>query len=294
MTSGDREARPEAAPSNPETDRYRVEALAKGLRVLHSFTEQMPEGRLFDIAAATGLSASTAYRMLVTLESEGYVERTDDDRYRPGAAVLRLGFSALRSLDVVTLARPLLRRLAETTNETVNLGKLAGDQVLYLIRIRNRDLVTATVDVGSLLPAPSTSMGKLLLAAVPDDELDAAVSPAALAAGRGPNAIRDLGELRRHLDMVRGCGWALQDEEVEYGLRSLAVPVLGQDTTVAAINLAVQASQWSVEDLVAAMLPPAVRAATELSQLLGFEGQYPVSVASDGPQFIPFRAEGAH
>ena len=111
-------------------------------------------------------------------------------------AVLLLGSAALRGSSLVQLSEQPLRRLAEETGETVNLGVLVGDQVLYLARLRNSDLVTANIQVGSTLPAPYTSMGKLLLAYLTDAELRATLANHDFAAQAGPNAASSLDDLR--------------------------------------------------------------------------------------------------
>ena len=156
------------APDKPE---YRVEALAKGLRILTLFDEQRPCWRVTDLAAAAGLPLPTVYRVVMTLTAEGYLDHLPNGDYRPGVKTLTLGTAALRSLDLVGVATPKLQRLGEATGETVNMAVLTGDRVLYLVRLRNSDLVTANIQVGSTLPAVTTSIGKLLLAHLNDDEL---------------------------------------------------------------------------------------------------------------------------
>src|SRR5258708_4237220 len=170
--SGERRRRPRApagasgaaADAQQSQPDYRVEALAKGLRVLSVFSERQPVWRITDIAAEASLPLPTAYRIVMTLASEGYLEHLPTGEYRPGVRVLTLGTAALRSLDLVELATPALQRLASSLGETVNMAVLTGDQVLYLVRLRNSDLVTANIRVGSRLPAVHTSIGKLLLA----------------------------------------------------------------------------------------------------------------------------------
>src|SRR6185436_6298648 len=210
-----------------EKPEYRVEALAKGLRLLSLFDEQRPTWRVSDLAASTGLPMPTVYRVVMTLTAEGYLDHLPGGEYRPGVRTLTLGSAALRSLDLVALAQPLLQRLGETTGETVNLAVLTGDRVLYLVRLRNSDLVTANIQVGSTLPAVTTSIGKLRLAHLDDDDLASRITPESVAAQHGPNAKVSLDELRTELDQIRQQGWAMQDEELAYGLRSVAGPVTG-------------------------------------------------------------------
>ena len=147
---------------------YRVGALAKGLRVLRLFDEQHPVWTVSDLAGETGFPLPTVYRLVMTLVGEGYLDQLPSGEYRPGVRTLTLGTSALRSLDLVGIATPLLQRLGADTGETVNLAVLVDDQILYLVRLRNTDLVTANIQVGSTLPAVRTSIGKLLLADLPE------------------------------------------------------------------------------------------------------------------------------
>src|SRR5580692_4732395 len=200
---------------------YRVEALAKGLRILSLFDEQRPTWRVSDLATAAGLPMPTVYRVVMTLASEGYLDHLPNGDYRPGVRTLTLGTAALRSLDLVAIATPRLTELGERTGETVNLAVLSGDRVLYLIRLRNSDLVTANIQVGSTLPAVHTSIGKLLLAYLDDDQRPAI----SFAANSGPNARMSLGELSGEFGEIRRQGWATQDEELAFGLRSVAAPV---------------------------------------------------------------------
>jgi IclR family pca regulon transcriptional regulator len=248
---------------------YRVEALAKGLRILSLFDEKRPTWRVSDLAAAAGLPMPTVYRVVMTLAAEGYLDHLPNGDYRPGVRTLTLGTAALRSLDLVAIATPRLRELGDRTGETVNLAVLSGDRVLYLIRLRNSDLVTANIQVGSTLPAVHTSIGKLLLAHLDDADLAARITDASFAANSGPNAKLSLAELREELTAIRAQGWAMQDEELAYGLRSVAAPVTSPDGRVlAGVNLAVQAQDWSSQRIVRELKPAVLTACADISALL--------------------------
>src|SRR5215831_18854014 len=199
-SSSSAELRPaSSAPESAEHPEYRIEALAKGLRILSLFNEHRPAWRVSDLATATGLPMPTVYRVVMTLASEGYLDHLPNGDYRPGVRTLTLGTAALRSLDLVEIATPKLQELGERTGETVNLAVLSGDRVLYLIRLRNSDLVTANIQVRSTLPAVHTSIGKLLLAPPVDRELRARVTAASFATNHGPNANESLAELKQEL-----------------------------------------------------------------------------------------------
>jgi IclR family transcriptional regulator, pca regulon regulatory protein len=252
---------------------YTVSALAKGLRVLSVFSEHRRELRLVEVAALTNLPVPTVFRLLKTLESEGYVEHLETGHFRPGPYVLSLGYAALQGQDVVEAARLPLKRLAEETAETVNLGTLVGTNVMYLARVKNTDLVTANVQVGSMLPAPCTSMGKLLLAFLPEDERDARLRLIDIGACQGPRAVRSMAQLRHQLTEARERGWALQDEEVAHGLRSISAPIRdGSGEVTAALNLAVQTSRWTRNELIDHFLEPLLSAAEQTSLRLGYVG----------------------
>jgi IclR family transcriptional regulator, pca regulon regulatory protein len=256
-------------PESPERPGYRVEALAKGLRILSLFDEQRPSWRISDLTAATGQPMPSVYRVVMTLTAEGYLDHLPSGEYRPGVRTLTLGMAALRSLDLVGIATPKLTDLGQRMGETVNLAVLTGDRVLYLIRLRNSDLVTANIQVGSTLPAVHTSIGKLLLAQLDDADLESRVTDASFSANSGPNAKLSLAELRAELRVIRDQGWAMQDEELAYGLRSVAGPVTAPDgRTVAGINLAVQARDWSTQRIVRELKPAVLEICAEISGLL--------------------------
>jgi len=262
----------ERAPDRAETHErpeYRVEALAKGLRILSLFNEQRPSWRVSDLAAAAGLPMPTVYRVVMTLASEGYLDHLPSGDYRPGVRTLTLGTAALRSLDLVGIATPKLTELGQRTGETVNLAVLTGDRVLYLVRLRNSDLVTANIQVGSTLPAVHTSIGKLLLAQLDPADLESRVTDASFSANSGPNAKVSLDELREELSTIRDQGWAMQDEELAYGLRSVAAPITGPDgRVVAGVNLAVQARDWSTQRIIRELKPLVLETCAEISALL--------------------------
>jgi IclR family transcriptional regulator, pca regulon regulatory protein len=248
---------------------YRVEALAKGLRILSLFDEQRPVWRITDLAAEAGLPMPTVYRVVMTLSSEGYLDRLPNGDYRPGVRTLTLGTAALRSLDLADIAAPILQELSQQTGETVNLAVLTGDRVLYLVRLRNADLVTANIQVGSTLPAVHTSIGKLLLAYLDKADLQSRISESSFATNHGPNAKVTLAEIEDELAAIRVQGWAMQDEELAHGLRSVAGPLRDPSgRVVAGVNLAVLARDWSTARIVRELKPAVLDTCERISELL--------------------------
>ena len=249
--------------------KYRVEALAKGLSVLSLFSERRTSLMLKQICEATAMPMPTAFRIIATLEEDGYLERQPDGSYRPSVAVLSLGYAALSGLDLVDHARPLLQELARQTGETVNLGQLVGDRVLYLVRIRNSDLVTANIQVGSTLPAAHTSMGKVLLSELDPIDVKQRLDPHSFTDGTGPNAVRTIEDLEKGFVTIRRQGYAVQDQEVAHGLRSIACPIRDRDGgIVAGANVAVQASQYTAAELVRRFRAPLRDACEEITRRL--------------------------
>lgn len=257
-------------PGPPRTGgRYRIEALAKGLKVLRLFDDEVRSLRLSDISSRTGIALPTVFRVVATLEEFGYLERLADGSVCPGLSVLSLGTAALRGSSLLEAGDRPMRRLADASGETVNLGVLTQDRVLYVARLRGSDLVTANVQVGSTLPAVRTSIGKLLLAYIEPGQLGRIVGPASFPKSAGPNAICTFEALEPELQHIRERGFAIQDEELAVGLRSVAVPVFGSAASpVAGLNVAVSTARHSVNDLVNSFLGPLRSAAREISMRL--------------------------
>ena len=251
------------------SNQYRIESLAKGLQVLKLFDENTVSLRLRDICDRTGIPMPTAFRIVSTLEEDGFLDRTADGDLQPGVSVLTLGSAALRGSSLVQVSERPLRHLAETTGETVNLGILIADQVLYLARLKNADLVTANVQVGSTLPAVYTSMGKLLLAYLSPTELDERIGSHSFVGGAGPNAVTSRSELDERLAVIREQGYSIQDQELALGLRSVSVPVFGTGSTpAAAVNIAVSSSRHDVASLRGELLDRLQEAASDISTRL--------------------------
>jgi len=247
--------------------RYRIEALARGLAVLRAFDGGAM--KVTEIAQKTGMQVATAFRVVATLEEFEFLERLPDGSLHPGVAALRLGNAASRSSSLLEASERPLRRLADATGETVNLAVLTQDRVLYLARIRNADLVTANVQVGSTLPAPYTSIGKLLLSYLEPDEVRTRLGPDSFPDRAGPNAIRDIDALLVHLQEIRSQGYAIQNEELAAGLRSISVAVVpGNRAPVAALNIAVAGSGGNTDALVSNYLEPLRATAAEIAMRL--------------------------
>ena len=252
---------------SPQENRYRIDALAKGLDVLRLFDDGTPSLTLRNVSDRTGIPTPTAFRIVATLEEKGFLERLPNGVIRPGLTLVSMGSAALRSSSIVQLSDPFLRQLADSTGETVNLGVLVGAQVLYLLRFENSGMVRADIQVGTTLPAAYTSIGKVLLAFLSPQQRRETLSGHAFRANAGPNAVESLEELEERLTPVRAEGYAVQDEELSHGTRSIAVPVFGRGPTpVAAINVAAGTTRQTMENLRGPTLEALRRTATDISQ----------------------------
>jgi IclR family pca regulon transcriptional regulator len=227
-----------------------------------------------EIVELSGIPMPTVFRMVATLEEEGFLERTVDGRVRPGTGVLALGFAALQGLDVVDMSSAALRELAELTGETVNLGVLSGDQVLFVARIqRPNTRVAANIRVGSIVPAVFSSIGKVLLAYLGSEDLTTRITEESFAGVWGPKAARSLTQLERQLLSVRHNGYILQVEEAIPGLSSIAAPIRqAGGEVVAAVNLAVPTAEYSKAQIVERLRQPLLNACREISMRLGGSG----------------------
>lgn len=219
--------------------RYGIEALSRGLKVLELFSPKRPTLRLNEIVEMSGLHKTTAFRILKTLEAEGYLElEPSDGSYRPGLKALSLGFTALSGLDLREIARPHLSQLAQDTDLTTSLSVLNQLEIIYLERIRNRRIVNVMLGPGARVPAHCTSMGKVLLAGLPAQELRERLSQASLEACTARTVV-DLELLEEELRTIRRQGYAVNDGELAMGLRAVAAPIVdARRTTRAAINVA--------------------------------------------------------
>ncbi len=251
------------------------QSLERGLAILAEFRPATPELGISDLARSLGLSRSTSHRYVATLARLGYLQQNEDTRkYRLGPRVLDLGFAAINSMELRQISAPDLQKLADETGHTVNMAILDGTDIVYIERCRTSQPGQREIDldlhVGSRLPAYCTSMGKVLLAYLPPGRRAETLDTIEFV-DRGPNAITSRAALAAELEQVRAIGVAVNNEELAYGLRSIAVPVWGQDgEAVAAINLAVHRSAASIGDLVDRLSPTMRRAAAGISALLGY------------------------
>lgn len=241
-----------------------VEALARGLDVLRCLGDQRRTASLAEVATATGLARPTARRLLLTLEELGYV-RCEAGLFALTPRVLSLGTAFVASLGLWDVARPHLERLVSATGESSSMSQLDGSDIVYVARVAVPKLIALRVDIGTRFPAAYTSQGKVLLAALDTQSLASVLSqPSRSGLPRYPP--RDPDRFAGELRVIRARGWALADEELAPGIRSVAVPVRdGEGRVQAAMNVTVHAAETSVDTLVERHLPMLLRAAGDVS-----------------------------
>lgn len=241
-----------------------IEALARGLEVIAAFRPGRPEMTLAEVAAATGLARPTARRILLTLAELGYV-RSGERGYALTPRVLDLGVAYTRSLGLWDVARPHMERLVAHTHESCSIAQLDGSDVVYVARVAVPKIVSLAVQIGTRFPALSTSLGKVQLAALPADAVERVLAEptrSGLVPVRTPDRAARDAELRD----VRARGWALTDQELALGIRSVAAPLRdGSGRVIAGINVNTHAAETPVETLIGDYLPLLLQVAGDIS-----------------------------
>ncbi|MFD4194631.1 MULTISPECIES: IclR family transcriptional regulator domain-containing protein [Amycolatopsis] len=231
-----------------------IDSVEKAFRLLQAFSAERPAMTVSEAAAATGFTRATARRILLTLERLGFAE-VDDRRFRLTAGVLRLGYGYLAALPFWEHAQPHMRALADELRESCSMATLDGSEIVYVARVPASRSMSITLNVGSRLPAYPTSMGRVLLAALPPAELESYLDTVELRK-LTPNTITDPAQLRAELARVAERGYAVVDGEREEGVRSAAAPVRGAGgRALAALNVSVNAARVSLDELTDRFVP---------------------------------------
>ena len=251
-----------------------VQSLERGLSVLRAFDAEHRDLTLSDVARATDLTRATARRLLLTLAELGYVGLADG-RFSLRPRVLELGYPYLSSLGLPELALPHMERLVASVNESSSISVLDDADIVYVVRVPTRRIMSITLSVGTRLPAYCTSMGRVLLAGLADDQLEPLLRRTELRA-LTTRTVTDRKALAHLLARVRRQGYALTDQELEEGLRSIAVPIRdGTGAVAAALNVSVHASRASAALLKRDVLPLLLDTAAAIEDDLRGSGAAP-------------------
>ena len=257
-----------------------VEALARGLDVLTCFGPTALELTVSDVASRTGLARPTARRLLLTLESLGYV-RSIGGTFSLTTHVLRLGTAVIAAQGIWDVARPHLVGLVKQTGESSSMSQLDGSDIVYTARVPVPKIIAFAVSIGTLFPAVATSMGKVMLSDLRADELDVVLGTPSRS-GIIPRITPTRAELDDDLAEIRERGWALSDELLSVGIRSIAAPVRDRHgRTAAAMNVTVHAAETSIATLTDEYLPFLLSTARAVTEEWANLARLPITTTAD-------------
>src|SRR5580693_4075439 len=261
---GEEEARERKGMARRDRSPDFIEALARGLDVIRAFQPHQPVMSLAAVAGAAGLARPTARRVLLTLQQLGYV-RAAEGGYELTPRVLELGMSYVLSRNLWEVARPHMERLVAQTHESSSIAQLDGSDIVYVARVAVPKIVALAVTIGTRFPAMQTSLGKVLLAALPPDEAERVLAEPSRS-GLVPRCQPDSPERSVVLREVRARGWALTDGELAPAIRSVAVPLRdGDGRTIAALNVNAHAAETTLDVLTGQHLPLLLETASAIS-----------------------------
>jgi IclR family pca regulon transcriptional regulator len=243
-----------------------VQSFSRGLAVIRSFSADAPDQTLADVARATALPRATVRRLLLTLEQLGYV-RAAGSRFQLTPKVLDLGYAYLSSLNLQSIAQPYLETFSEEFGEASSASVLDDTDVVYVARVPAKRIMAVSIGLGSRFPAFQTSMGRVLLAQLADDDIVARFERSDRSM-RTPRTVTSATELLDRIEHVRSDGWALVDQELELGVRSLAAPLEDKTAVVAAMNVSTHAGRTDLDELMERFLPKLLATARTISDAL--------------------------
>jgi len=244
-----------------------VQSLERGLAVLRAFSADRPAMTLSDVARTTHLTRATARRLLLTFEALGYM-RSDGRYFELTPRVLDLGYAYVSSLKLPDIAQPFMEELSERVHESVSAAVLDDDEIVYVARVPTKRIMTVSISLGSRLPAATTSLGRALLAELPDDELDAFLTRAHVAR-MTDQTVTGVDELRTAIVDVRRLGYAVVDQELEVGVRSAATVVRNRrGCALAAINVSTHAGRVPLRELKTVFVPQLLATAEAITAQL--------------------------
>jgi len=245
-----------------------VQSFARGLEVIRSFSASAPRQTLTEVAGRTGLTRAGARRILLTLQTLGYVE-SDGKLFALTPRILDLGFAYLSSMPIWNVAEPVMEALVEQVKESCSAGVLEGTDIMYVLRVSTRKIMRNSLGVGSRLPAYCTSLGRMLLAGLPDAQV-LEILRASPIEPRTRHTVTEVDALLAKVQQARKQGWCLVNQELEEGLVSMAAPIMDRSgTTIAALNISGQVNRTPPRQMQETILPPLREAAREVSRRIG-------------------------
>jgi len=258
--------RPEQVAAKPP-ERERVQSLVRGLAVIQAFGPERDRMTLTEVAAATDMTRAAARRFLLTLEDLGFMA-SDGKHFSLTPHILRLGYAYLSSMCWWHIAQPFMEEVARTVQESCSAAALDGDEIVYVARVPASRIMSVNLSIGTRLPAYCTSMGRVLLSHQPPAFVDAYLARANLEK-RSPRTLTDRDKLRAEIAKVRAQGFSVIDEELEAGVRSIAVPLFDRTgSCIAAMNVGGAAARATVQHLLDSYLPALQEAARKTTAAL--------------------------
>jgi PcaR/PcaU/PobR family beta-ketoadipate pathway transcriptional regulator len=244
-----------------------IQSVARAMAILELFSDKRPSLSISEVSDLTGLNRATVYRFCQTFRQLGYLDELPDRRFRPGLKAVSLAYSALSSRELPELALPYLERLRADINETVNMGLLDDTEVVYVARVLSDHLISLRIYVGSRLPAYASSLGRAMLAFMPEDEAMDIIDRSDLVPITS-HTISDRKRLRTELRKIRKQGYAFNNQEIANGLRGVAAPVLTDDgKPIAAINVSIPHPLKGPEEIEEVLAPKVIATAREIGAL---------------------------
>jgi IclR family pca regulon transcriptional regulator len=244
-------------------------SLARGLSVLQAFSQLKRPASMSQLSSRTGLSRAVVRRCLYTLTQLGYATCDESRRFCLLPKVMELGYGYLASMPFAQVVQPILERLGETLRESCSITVLEGDEVVYIARALVTRIMSTDLRIGSRLPAFCTSTGRILLAYLPPLQLEAYLGRVRLTRYTS-RTLTSIEKLMQVLKAVRRNGYAIVDQELEAGLRSIAVPIRKLNgEVVAALNVGTHAQRVSTAELHEKFLPHLLDTAKQLGMLFG-------------------------
>lgn len=241
--------------------------LAKGLRVIEAFTAETPRLSISEAAEISGLDRATTRRCLLTLAEHGYCAY-DGKFFTVTPRVLRLGTGCLASMPLPRIVQPWLDQLSEQIGQSTSVAILDGAEIVYVARAAQRKVMSIALMPGSRLPAYCTSLGRVMLAALPETQAIELLNSHPLQA-RTAHTLHTIDDVLKELALVRTHGYAAVDQEVEQGLRSVAVPVKNaRGVVVAALNTGLAVSSAPMASVIETYLPSLQQVSRELRGVL--------------------------
>jgi IclR family KDG regulon transcriptional repressor len=258
-----------------DASEYNVRAVERAIQILDCFDDEHPERGVSEIALAVDLHKATAHRIIVTLFNNGYLERTQDEKYRLGLKLANLGSKVIRRMDLRSEALPYMTQLVERWGETCDIGIFDQGEVFYIEVLQGNHALTIAAKVGQRLPAHCTASGRLFLAHLSPQELDDVLSkPLTRYTDKTPTSPD---EIRQQLEQIRQQGFSMDDEEFEAGIRAVSAPVYNHEgTMIAAMSIPTPTNRIT-DEIFTQITEDLLEAAQAVSRCMGWHGQLPTA-----------------